>query len=69
MGKRMAKPTHGRSYAAQRELIVMAKTMSLAAIAKRTGRSPESILRMAKRIGATIKGRPKPKARQLPDAT
>jgi hypothetical protein len=56
----------GRSYAAQRELVEMARTMDLNAIVKKTGRTPESIMRKAKRIGATITGRPKPKARPLP---
>jgi len=56
----------GWSYAADRELAELAKTMDLDAIAKRSGRTPEAILRTARRIGATIKGRPKPKARQLP---
>jgi hypothetical protein len=32
------------------------------AIVRRTGRTPESIVKTALRIGAVIKGRPKPKA-------
>jgi hypothetical protein len=48
---------HGRSFAADREMVAMAKTMDLNAIAKKTGRSPESILETAMRLGVSIKGR------------
>jgi hypothetical protein len=41
----------------QRELIEMAKTMDLAAIVKKTGRTPKSILITANRLGLSIKGR------------
>jgi hypothetical protein len=45
-----------RSWASDRELIELAKTMDLVAIAKKTGRKPEAILKMAKRLGVSIKG-------------
>jgi hypothetical protein len=41
-------PHHGRSMASDRALVEMAKTMDLKAIAKKTGRTPESILKTAK---------------------
>jgi hypothetical protein len=44
------------SFATQRELIALAKTMDLEAIAKKTGRKPESILKSAKPLGIKIKG-------------
>jgi hypothetical protein len=47
----------GKSMKAERELIAMARTMDLAAIVKKTGRSPEAILKTAKRLGVSIKGR------------
>jgi hypothetical protein len=47
----------GPSMKAERELIALAKTMDLAAIVKKTGRKPESILKTAKRLGLLIKGR------------
>ena len=34
-------PHHGRSFASDRALVEMAKTMDLNSIAKRTGRTPE----------------------------
>ena len=46
-----------RSYAADREMVEMAKTMDLDAIVKKTGRTPESILKSAMRLGVSIKGR------------
>jgi mRNA-degrading endonuclease toxin of MazEF toxin-antitoxin module len=54
------KPKHGggNSMAASRAMVEMAKTMDLAAIARRTGREPESILKTAKRLGISIKGKP-----------
>jgi hypothetical protein len=39
-----------------RELIELAKTMNLIAIAKKTGRKPEGSLKTAKRLGISIKG-------------
>jgi hypothetical protein len=50
------KLSRGRSYAFDRALIEMAKTMDLNAIAKKTGRVPASILRRALRLGISIKG-------------
>jgi hypothetical protein len=47
----------GRSFAYDRELLEMAKTMDLNAIAKKTGRKPDSILKTASRLGVSIKGR------------
>jgi hypothetical protein len=41
---------------ADRELIELAKTMDLAAIVRKTGRKPESILKTARRLSLTIKG-------------
>jgi hypothetical protein len=43
-------------FAADRELISLAKTLSLTAIAKKTGRRPAAILKRAKRLGLSIKG-------------
>jgi hypothetical protein len=50
-------PHHGRSMASDRALVEMAKTTDLNAIAKKTGRAPASILKTAKRLGLSIKGR------------
>lgn len=47
----------GQSYAAQRELIELAKTLDLNAIVRRTGRTHASILKSALRLSITIKGR------------
>jgi hypothetical protein len=47
----------GRSFASDRAFVEMAKTMDLNAIAKKTGRTPESILKTAMRQGVSIKGR------------
>jgi hypothetical protein len=43
------------SWAIDRELMELAKTLDLEAIVKRTGRKPENVLRMAKRLGIKIK--------------
>jgi hypothetical protein len=45
------------SRANERELIEMARTMDLKAIAKKTGRKPEAILKTAKRLSLSIRGR------------
>jgi hypothetical protein len=50
-------PHHGRSMASDRALVEMAKTMDLDAIAKKTGRTPESILKTGMRLTVSIKGR------------
>jgi hypothetical protein len=47
----------GHSYAADRELVEVAKTLDLNTIVKKTGRTPESILRTAKRLAVSIEGR------------
>jgi hypothetical protein len=47
----------GRSFAEERQLIELAKTMGLEAIAKRTGKKPKAVLKMAKRLGLSIKER------------
>jgi hypothetical protein len=47
----------GRSFVSDRELIEMAKIMDLNALAKKTGRTPESILKTAMRLCVSIKGR------------
>jgi hypothetical protein len=54
------KLSRGRSYAFDRALIEMAKTMDLNEIAKKTGRVPEALLKRALRLGISIKG---PKAK------
>jgi hypothetical protein len=51
----MAKRPSARSWASDRELIALAKTMGLEEIAKKTRRKPESILKTAKRLGIKIK--------------
>jgi hypothetical protein len=43
--------------ASDRAFVEMAKTMDLNAIAKKTGRLPASILKTAKRLSISIKGR------------
>jgi predicted RNA-binding protein with PUA-like domain len=45
------------SMASDRDFVEMAKTTDLNAIARKTGRQPESILETAKRLGVSIKGR------------
>jgi hypothetical protein len=44
-----------RSWAPDRELIELAKTMDLEAVVKKTGRKPEAILKTAKRLGISLK--------------
>jgi hypothetical protein len=44
-----------RSSASDRQLIELAKTMDLEAIAKKTGRKPEAILKRAMRLGIKIR--------------
>jgi hypothetical protein len=46
----------GRSFASDRAFVEMAKTMDLNAIAEKTGRTPESIFKTAKRLSISIKG-------------
>lgn len=52
-----SKLTSRYSWAAERELIKMAKTMDMEAIVKKTGRSPEFIMKVAARLGIKLKGR------------
>jgi hypothetical protein len=62
----MTKKLHGRSFAADRELVELAKNMDLAAIANRTGRTPAAILRTAMKLGVSIKGKPKQRRSRAP---
>jgi hypothetical protein len=43
------------SRAVDRKLIALAKAFDLETIVKRTGRKPENVLKMAKRLGIKIK--------------
>lgn len=57
----MARKAKGRvahSMAADRELITLAKTMTLNEIVRRTRRKPESILKSARRLSVSIRGKP-----------
>jgi hypothetical protein len=51
------------SRASDRELIALAKTLDLETIVKRTGRKPEAILKMAKRLGVSLKSASRRKAK------
>jgi hypothetical protein len=51
----MAKQLDLRSSASDRQLIELARTMNLEAMAKRIGRKPDSVLKRAKRLGIKIK--------------
>jgi ribosomal protein L11 len=53
------KRLHARTWAADRQLIELAKTKTLEAIARKTGRKPKAILETAKRLGLSIKKRPR----------
>jgi hypothetical protein len=44
--------------AADREFVTLAKTVTLDEIAHRTGRKPKGILKMARRLGVSIRGTP-----------
>jgi hypothetical protein len=59
------------SMKADRELIELAKTKTLEAIADHFQQPPKSILNKAKKLGLAIKrkGRKRPDARRLPDDT
>jgi hypothetical protein len=57
MGRKIISPN---SLAADRELIAFAKTMTLDEMVRRTGRKPKGILRAARRLSLSIKGKPKP---------
>jgi hypothetical protein len=51
----------GRSFASDREMIALAKTMDLETIVQKTGKKPESILKTAKRLGISLKSAARPK--------
>jgi hypothetical protein len=53
----------GRSFSDERQLTELAKTMNLEAIAKKTGRKPETLLKMAKRLGVSLKSASRTKAK------
>jgi hypothetical protein len=55
---RKVKRRAGQSMVADRKLITLAKTMTLDEIVRRTGRTPESILKSARRLGVSIRGKP-----------
>jgi hypothetical protein len=44
----------GRSFSDERQLIALAKTSDLETIAKRIGKKPEAILKMARRLGLSV---------------
>jgi hypothetical protein len=46
-----------------RELIELAKTSELEAIVKKTGRRPEAVLKMAKRLGVSLMAVDRPRKR------
>jgi hypothetical protein len=57
----MARKLKGRkhnSMADERELIALAKTMTLDEIVRRTGRETKGILRTARRLCVSIRGKP-----------
>ena len=49
----------GRSFSNERQLMELAKTLDLETIVKKTGRKPEAVLKMARRLGLSIKGKAK----------
>jgi hypothetical protein len=51
------RPPGRASFAAQRELIQMARKLDLAGIVKKNGSKSEAILKRARRLGLSIKGR------------
>ena len=44
----------GRSFSDERQLITLAKTSDLETIAKRIGKKPEAVLKMARRLGLSV---------------
>jgi hypothetical protein len=57
----MARKLKGRavhSMAADREFVILAKAMTLDEIARRTGRKPKGVIKMARRLGGSIRGKP-----------
>ena len=57
MARKLKRRKHN-SMADERELITLAKTMTLNEIVRRTGRETRGILRTARRLGVSIKGKP-----------
>ena len=55
----------GRSFSDERRLIALAKTLDLDAIAKKTGRKPLAVLKMARRLGISVKSAGRPKAKKM----
>jgi len=58
----MAPRRPGRSFSDERQLIELAKTIGLEAIAKKIGKTSKAVLKMAMRLGVSIKGKAKAKA-------
>jgi hypothetical protein len=54
--KLKGRPVH--SMAADREFVTLARAMALDEIARRTGRTTKGILRMARRLGVSNRGKP-----------
>jgi hypothetical protein len=54
----------GRSFSDERRLIELAKTKDLETIVKETGRKPEAVLKMATRLGISLKSADLRKAKQ-----
>jgi hypothetical protein len=54
----------GRSFSNERHLIELAKTSDLETIVKRTGRKPAALLKMAKRLGVSLKSVDRSKAKR-----
>jgi hypothetical protein len=52
----------GRSFSDERRLIELAKTSNLTTIVKKTGKKPEAVLKMARRLCLSIRGKTKTKA-------
>jgi hypothetical protein len=58
----MAPRRPGRSFSDERQLIELAKTIGLEAIAKKIGKTPKAVRKMAMRLGISIQGKAKAKA-------
>jgi hypothetical protein len=55
----MAPRRPGRSFSDERQLIELAKTIGLEAIAKKIGKTPKAVRKMAMRLGVSIQGKAK----------
>ncbi|WP_159008969.1 hypothetical protein [Bradyrhizobium sp. S69] len=53
-----------RSWASDREPIALVQKLDLEAIAKKTGRKPEAILKTARRLGISLKSADRRKAKR-----